>query len=67
MTIVIVAIVVIALIVGALVIARQRRSKQLQDRFGPEYERAVEERGGRREAETELLQRRQRRQQFVIR
>jgi FtsZ-interacting cell division protein ZipA len=68
MTIVIVAIVVIALIVAALVVARQRRSQQLQERFGPEYERAVEERGGdRREAEAELRERRQRRQEFEIR
>jgi FtsZ-interacting cell division protein ZipA len=68
MTIVIVAIVVIALIAAALVVARQRRSQQLQEGFGPEYERAVEERGGdRREAEAELLDRRRRRQEFEVR
>jgi FtsZ-interacting cell division protein ZipA len=68
MTIVIVAIVVIALIVGALVVARQRRSHQLKKGFGPEYDRTLEERGGdRRETEAELLERRQRREQFEIR
>ena len=68
MVIVIVAIVLIVLIVGALILARQRRSQQLQEGFGPEYERTVEERGGdRREAEAELLERRQRRDQFEIR
>ena len=68
MVIVIVAIVLIVLVVGALILARQRRSQQLQEGFGPEYERTVEERGGdRREAEAELLERRQRRDQFEIR
>jgi FtsZ-interacting cell division protein ZipA len=68
MVIVIVAIVLIALVVGALVLARQRRSQQLQKGFGPEYDRAVEERGGdRRQAEAELVERRQRREQFDIR
>jgi len=65
---VILAIVVIALIVAALVVTRQRRSQQLQEGFGPEYERTVEERGGdRREAETELLERRRRREEFEVR
>ena len=68
MTIVIVAIVVIALIVAALVIARQRQSQRLQEGFGPEYERTVEERGGdRREAEAELRERARRRKEFDIR
>lgn len=68
MTIVIVAIVLIALVVGALLLARRRRSHQLQKGFGPEYDRAVEERGGdRREAEAELRERRNRRDQFDIR
>jgi hypothetical protein len=68
MVIVIVAIVLIALIVGALIVARQRRSQQLQEGFGPEYERTVEERGGdRRQAESELRERRQRRDQFEVR
>jgi hypothetical protein len=69
MVIVIVAIVLIALVAGALVLARRRsQSQQLQQGFGPEYDRAVEERGGdRRQAEAELLERRERREQFDIR
>jgi hypothetical protein len=68
MPILIVAIIVIALIVVALILMRQRRSQQLQQGFGPEYERTVEERGGdRREAETELRERQQRREQFEVR
>ena len=68
MVIVILAIVVIALIVAALVFTRQRRSQQLQQGFGPEYDRTLEERGGdRSEAEAELRERRQRRDEFEIR
>jgi FtsZ-interacting cell division protein ZipA len=67
MTIVIVAIVVIALIVLALLVMRQQRSRQLRKGFGPEYKRAVEERGGdRREAEAELRARQERRKEFEI-
>jgi FtsZ-interacting cell division protein ZipA len=68
MAIVIVAIIVIALVVAALLLTRQRRSQQLQQGFGPEYDRAVEERGGdRRAAEAELQERRQRREKFEVR
>ena len=68
MVIVILAIVVIAVIVAALLYSRQRRSQQLQEGFGPEYERTVEERGGdRREAEAELRERRDRRDKFEVR
>jgi hypothetical protein len=68
MVTVIVAIVVIAvLIAAALIVMRQRRSQQLQEGFGPEYERTLEERGDRREAEAELQERRERREQFEVR
>ena len=48
---------IIALIVvGAIVMAwrRVQRSNQLQERFGPEYDRALDELGDRRQAEKEL-------------
>jgi hypothetical protein len=68
MAIVIVVILVIAVIVAALIFMRQRRSQQLQEGFGPEYDRTLEERGGdRRQAEAELHERRQRREQFETR
>jgi FtsZ-interacting cell division protein ZipA len=68
MVYVILAIIVIALIVAALLVTRQRRSQQLQEGFGPEYDRTVEERGGdRREAEGELRERRRRRDEFEVR
>ena len=51
-------------IVAVLVIARQRRSQRLQEGFGSE---TLAEKGDRRAAESELLQRRERRQQLVLR
>ena len=60
-TIVIAVIVVLLIIVGAVALARRNRSKSLQDRFGPEYQRAVRESGGSRsEAERELARRQDR-------
>jgi hypothetical protein len=64
---VLLAILVIALIVAGIVIVRQRQSQQLQEGFGPEYRRTVEERGDRREAEAELQERRERREELDIR
>jgi len=49
--------VVVALIVGALIgsmVGRRQRTKRLQDRFGPEYDRTVSDLGDRRRAEQEL-------------
>jgi hypothetical protein len=66
----IVIIVVAALIVLALIGAaagRKRRTQQLREGFGPEYDRTVDESGGRRGAERELQQRQERRQQLDIR
>ena len=42
-------------IIGVLWFAtRKRRSDELRNRFGPEYDRAVNQFGGRGEAESEL-------------
>ena len=60
--IVLIVIVVLALLVGAVVARRvssgrsARRSRELQQRFGPEYDRLVES-GSRRTAERELADR----------
>ena len=65
-----VVIVVVVLVVVALVAwtaARRRRSEQLRERFGPEYDRAVAEQGGQREAEGELQERVKRRDELDIR
>lgn len=58
---VIAVIVILLIIIGAVALARRNRSKSLQDRFGPEYQRAVRESGGSRsEAERELAKRQER-------
>jgi hypothetical protein len=58
------ALVVIALIAMA---ARQRRTTALRERFGPEYDRAVEAREDRRAAEADLRDRERQRAQLDIR
>src|SRR3982074_184829 len=70
MTIVIAVVVVLAVIALALVAAagmRSRRSKQLGERFGPEYDRAVEETGDRQRAERQLQERMRRHDELPIR
>ena len=51
-------VIVIALIVWAA--TRKRRSDELRERFGPEYDRALAHEGGRRQAESDLLEREKR-------
>lgn len=56
MTLIVVAFVVV-LIIGAAVgaaIGRRQRTKRLQEKFGPEYEHALNELGDKRQAEHEL-------------
>lgn len=45
---------------------RKRRTSHLQEGFGPEYDRTVEERGSRRKAESELEDREKRREELDI-
>jgi hypothetical protein len=61
----VVAIVVIAIVAYAIAIRRRRR--ELQREFGPEYRRAVAQRGDVRTAESDLLARRDRRRKLDIR
>jgi hypothetical protein len=58
--------VVVVLGVIAWSIGRQRRSARLKEHFGPEYDRAVEERGKSRAAEAELLEREKKRKKLDI-
>ena len=64
--ILIAVVVVAAVVVGGVAAARRRRSTQLQEGFGPEYERVVDETGDRRAAERELEERRRRRDKLEI-
>ncbi len=55
----IVAIVIVVIVVAAVLfmLTTANRRRRLRARFGPEYDRAVTERGSRREAEAELSER----------
>jgi hypothetical protein len=65
--VVIVLVLLVAVVLG-VVLARRRRSAQLQEHFGPEYERSVSAASGdRRAAEAALAERRQRREEFDVR
>ena len=66
--------VLIAVVVGVLVLAiavwmfmQKRRTDELRRRYGPEYDRLVQERGDRRRAEAILEQREKRVEQLAIR
>ena len=61
-----IVIVLLLCVVGAL-LYRQRRTAQLKQGFGPEYDRAVHEHGDQRKAEAELTERRERRRGYDIR
>lgn len=65
--IVIAAAAVVLLIGVAIWYGRKRRSDQLAYRFGPEYERTIEEAGDRRKAEARLAEREKRVQALSIR
>jgi hypothetical protein len=52
----IILLVIVAVVAVGVVGYKQTRSRQLQQRFGPEYDRLVEEEGDRKRAETELTE-----------
>jgi hypothetical protein len=59
------AVIVLALLTWQLL--RQRRTRTLQERFGPEYDRTLETTDDRREAEADLAARAKRRDELEIR
>ena len=59
-------VVIVLLALLAFFAGRQRRSRKLQETFGPEYDRTVTETCDRRAAEAELQERTERREQFDI-
>jgi hypothetical protein len=69
-TVIVVVLVVLALVaVGLLAaaVARESRSRRLRSRFGPEYDRTVDETGSRAEAESRLEERVHEREELSIR
>jgi hypothetical protein len=65
--IVLLVLIVLAIAAAAWTIARRKRTEDLRGRFGPEYNRAMEDRGDRRAAEKDLQARADRRSQLEIR
>lgn len=63
---VVIAVAVVVVLVSAFVFMRNRRTENLRRRFGPEYERTVQEIGPRR-AESKLREREKRVEKFLIR
>jgi hypothetical protein len=63
------AVVVVAIAAAVIVwlVSQRRRSKEIRERFGPEYERAVNQYGDEREAEDALAARAERVDQLHIR
>jgi hypothetical protein len=66
-TVVVILLVVLAIALAAWFIIRQRRSERLRSRFGPEYNRVVEERGDKQLAEAVLEKREKRLERLQIR
>jgi hypothetical protein len=65
---IIIAAVAIAIVVGVIAayLASRRQTEGLKERFGPEYDRAVSERGEQSAAEEELAERERKREQLDI-
>jgi type II secretory pathway pseudopilin PulG len=70
-----IVIAIIVAVIGVLIIAaigmwmysQRKRSEELQSHFGPEYDRAIEEHGDQKRAESELAARRQHVEKLYIR
>ena len=65
--IVVAVIVVIGALVVTMMVTSRRRTTHLRDQFGPEYDHALHERGDRRHAEKELVERERRVKKLPIR
>lgn len=59
--------VIVVLAIVAVFVSRRRRSEHLKDRFGPEYDRALDRTGDRSKAEAELANREKRVEKLDIR
>jgi hypothetical protein len=67
MTIVIVVIVVIVVLAAIALVVRYQRSRHLREKFGPEYDRAMEDNPSRSKAERDLSERERRHDKLDIR
>ena len=65
--IVIAVVVIVAIVIVGYQMARQRRTTQLREQYGPEYDRAVDLADSQHEAESELRGRSKRHEQLQLR
>lgn len=63
---IVIAVIVVIAVIAIAMAASRRRSAGLQNTFGPEYDRTVQQTGDRRQAEAELAGRVDRRKQLTI-
>ena len=63
----IIVIVVAVVVVAGYRMAQQKRTAQLRDQFGPEYDRALDQSDSQREAESELRDRSKRHEELELR
>jgi hypothetical protein len=65
----VILVIVLLVVIGAVawIVMQRRRSDDLRERFGPEYQRAVDDLGDPRRAESELAAREKRVEKFDIR
>jgi FtsZ-interacting cell division protein ZipA len=64
--IIILAVVVLAMLVAAFYMMRRRNSERLRSRFGPEYDRIVDEIGAKDKAEAQLHERQKRVEKYEL-
>jgi len=63
---VLIGVAVVVLVAALAVAMSKRRTTALRDRFGPEYDRTIQTRDGRRAAESDLRSRQKQREQLTI-
>ena len=65
--IVVAVVVIVAVVIVGYQMARKRRTAQLREQYGPEYDRAIDQAESQHEAESELRGRAKRHEQLELR
>src|SRR5207248_3258160 len=65
-TIILIIVAVLAVAFAVLMYLRQERTSRLRTRYGPEYQRVIDEYGSRHKAEADLIDRQRRVEKFHI-
>lgn len=65
--VVVIVVLVLALVAAGVMLVQRRRSERMQEHYGPEYERSVDQAGSRRAGEARLTEREKRHRELDIR